>query len=489
MTGLADHANVRMERIDANRWRIPRDQRSDMRVDGIIYASETLIEEVRSGGGPTQVANVASLPGIVGASLAMPDIHWGYGFCIGGVAATDIDEGGVVSPGGVGYDINCGVRLLRSDIASSDVRDRMKELVNQLFRDIPAGVGVGGDFTFQAEKLKEILAGGSRYLLQQGLATEDDLEVTESRGCLEQADADAVSDKAVKRGLDQCGTLGAGNHFLELQVVEEVFDAEAAGVMGLREGNLAVMIHSGSRGLGHQVCQDALKSLRSAPGKYGISLPDRQLVCAPVDSPEGKQYLAAMSAAANFAWSNRQLLATQVRRSLSRYLGQSPEQLGLDQVYDVAHNIAKIEIHQVDGRSRSLCVHRKGATRCLPAGHDDLPWRYRDIGQPVLIPGDMGTGSYVLVGRQGAADQTFASACHGAGRVMSRKEAIRQAKGRQIDRELAERGVVARARGRHGLAEEQPEAYKSVAEVVSCVESAGLASPVVRLRPIGVVKG
>jgi tRNA-splicing ligase RtcB (3'-phosphate/5'-hydroxy nucleic acid ligase) len=479
----------RLEQLDATRWRIPKDSRADMRVDGIIYAGEDLIGEVLTGGGAEQVANVATLPGIVSASLAMPDIHWGYGFCIGGVAATDVDAGGVVSPGGVGYDINCGVRLMRSDLPAHDAQKRMKALVDQLFRDIPAGVGVSGPNKFSTSELNRVLGEGVAYLVERGLATPDDMKATESRGCLAGADPDAVSPEAKRRGADQCGTLGAGNHFVEVQRVEAIYDPAAAEAMGLTVGLTTFMIHTGSRGLGHQVCGDSIKQLRSAPQRYGIRLPDRQLVCAPVESPEGQRYLGAMRSAANFAWCNRQLLATQLRHTLSRFFGGSPEGLGLRQVYDVAHNIAKIETHEVAGRATRLCVHRKGATRAFPAGHPELPEAYRATGQPVLIPGDMGTASYVLAAEPGAMEQSFGSACHGAGRVLSRKEAIRRAQGRRIEKELASVGVIARARGRTGLAEEQPSAYKDIDAVVECVAAAGLARKVARLRPMGVIKG
>ena len=478
-----------IEQIDANRWRIPKSFRPDMRVDGIIYASQELISEVIAGGGCDQVANVATLPGIVSASLAMPDIHWGYGFPIGGVAATDVRQGGVISPGGVGYDINCGVRLLRSDLSAQDVRPRLKELTDQLFRDVPAGVGVGGPLELSHAEIAKVLAGGSRYLASRGLASDQDVAATESGGCLDDADPDAVSKEAYQRGSDQCGTLGSGNHFAEVQVVDEVFDRQAAQVLGLSEGKVTVMIHCGSRGLGHQVCEDYIRTLRGAPARYGITLPDRQLVCAPVDSPEGRQYLGAMRAAANFAWANRQLLANLIRETLARFFGQSVQSLGLQQVYDVAHNVAKIETHVVEGASRTVCVHRKGATRAFPPGHPDLAPAYRDIGQPVLIPGDMGRASYVLVGTVGAMEQTFGSTCHGAGRVLSRQAAIARARGRRIDQELAAVGVIARARSREGLAEEQPEAYKDVEAVVECVQQAGLSRKVARLRPMGVVKG
>jgi tRNA-splicing ligase RtcB len=479
----------RIERLDDNRWRIPREQQPGMQVDGVIYATRRLIDDVVAGGGPAQVANVATLPGIVGASLAMPDIHWGYGFCIGGVAATDVSAGGVVSPGGVGYDINCGVRLLRSDIEVDELRPRIGELVDALFAEIPVGVGVGGALRLSRKELRQLLARGAPALLSRGLAEAEDLERTESGGCLEGADPDLVSDAALKRGNDQCGTLGSGNHFVELQVVDEVFDDEAARVMGLDPGRLAVMIHSGSRGLGHQVCQDNLKALQSAPRRYGYELPDRQLVCAPVQSEEGQRYLAAMQAAANFAWCNRQVLASLARRALERFFNESSGALGMRQVYDVAHNIAKLETHDVGGKRRRLCVHRKGATRAFAPGHPDLPEVYRDIGQPVLIPGDMGRASYVLLGTEQAMAQTFGSTCHGAGRVLSRKAAVKRAKGRRIADELAKQGVIARARSRDGLAEEQPEAYKDVEDVIECVSSSGISRKVARLRPLGVIKG
>jgi len=486
---MANRSELRVEQVDECRWRIPKESRPDMRVDGLIYASEKLMAHVLGEQALEQVANVATLPGIVGASLAMPDIHWGYGFCIGGVAAMDVEAGGVVSPGGVGYDINCGVRLLRSELTEKDVHPRLKELVDQLFRDVPCGVGVGGPFKFRQQELAKVCQRGSGYLAEIGLAEADDLEATEAGGCLEGADPDAVSQTSWRRGEDQCGTLGAGNHFVEVQVVEEVFDEPAAEAMGLAQGMVTVMIHSGSRGFGYQVCDDAIKALRKAPAKFGIELPDRQLVCAPVDSQEGRRYLGAMRAAANYAWANRQLLARLARKALAHHFRASEKSLGLRQVYDVAHNIAKIETHQVEGRPRRLCVHRKGATRAFGPGHPELPERYLAVGQPVLIPGDMGTASYVLVGTEKAMTESFGSTCHGAGRVMSRKAAIRAASGRRIDKELAQAGIFARARGRTGLAEEQPDAYKDVAEVVETVHLAGLSRKVARMRPLGVIKG
>ncbi|MFW6146214.1 MAG: RtcB family protein [Planctomycetota bacterium] len=478
-----------VERIDATRWRIPRSYRDDMRVDGIVFASERLMADIRHDPALEQVANVATLPGIVGASLAMPDIHWGYGFCIGGVAATDIDHGGVVSPGGVGYDINCGVRLLRTNLTADEVRPRLKELIDQLFRDVPAGVGVGGPFTFDHDTLVELLARGTPALAERGLARQADLDATEAGGCMGEANPDAVSDTAYKRGRDQCGTLGSGNHFMEVQRVDRIVDPDAADALGVSEGGVTVMIHSGSRGLGYQVCDDALRRLRNVPAKYGYTLPDRQLVCAPVDSPEGREYLGAMRAAANFAWCNRQLLATQARATFERFFVASADALDMRQIYDVAHNVAKVETHTVGGQRRRLCVHRKGATRAFGPNHPELPEAYRDLGQPVIIPGDMGTASYLLLGTATAMEQSWGSTCHGAGRMLSRKAAVRAAQGRRIDQELRARGIFARARGRRGLAEEQSAAYKDIDAVIDVVRDAGLSRVVARLTPMGVVKG
>lgn len=478
-----------LEQISPTCWRIPKSYKPGMRVDGLIYANEELIESIRRDPAPEQVANVAFLPGIQVASLAMPDIHWGYGFCIGGVCATDPAEGGVISPGGVGYDINCGVRLVRSNLHFSDVQPRLRELVEELFRQVPTGVGRSGKYHFDRAQLRRMMAEGPAYLIGRGLATAGDLDHTEGHGRLDGAEPDNVSERALERGADQCGTLGSGNHFLEVQVVDAVFDAEAAAAMGLAQDMVCVMIHSGSRGLGYQVCDDALRELRRAPEKYGIALPDRQLVCAPVESPEGRRYLGAMRAAANYAWCNRQLLMWQAREVFQTVLGRCWQDLQMNLVYDVAHNIAKFERHTVAGRAKQLWVHRKGATRAFPPGHPEVPDMYRRIGQPVIIPGDMGRASWVLAGQGGSMEQTFGSACHGAGRVLSRTKAVAQAQGRRIDQELAARGVVARARSWKGLAEEQPAAYKDVDLVVEVVHQAGLAKKVARLRPIGVIKG
>jgi tRNA-splicing ligase RtcB len=478
-----------LERLDACRWRIPRSYKPGMRVDGIIFADDTLIASIRNDKSPEQVANVACLPGIVHASLAMPDIHWGYGFPIGGVAATDPEQGGVISPGGVGYDINCGVRLIRTDLTLPEVQPRIEPLVNQLFDTVPCGVGRGGRIKFDRRELHRIMAEGSRFVVEAGFGWEEDLAHTEAGGCVEGAKPDFVSPHAFERGADQCGTLGSGNHFMEVQVVDQIVDPQAAEAFGLRPGQITLMIHSGSRGLGYQVCEDALKDLRDVPHKYGIELPDRQLVCAPVHSPEGQRYLGAMRAAANYAWANRQIMTHLAREVFSSFFRKPPELLGMHLVYDVAHNIAKLEPYEVDGKQRMLCVHRKGATRAFPAGHPEVPLAYRQVGQPVLVPGDMGRSSWLLVGQAGAMNTTFGSCCHGAGRVMSRSAAIRASKGRSIEKELRARGVVAKARGRTGLAEEQPEAYKDVSQVSDAVHAAGLARKVARLRPIGVIKG
>jgi tRNA-splicing ligase RtcB len=478
-----------LEQVDACCWRIPKSYKQGMRVDGLIFASAALLPQIANDQAPEQVANVAFLPGIQVASLAMPDIHWGYGFCIGGVCATDPDEGGVISPGGVGYDINCGVRLVRSNLFYRDVKPHLRELVDDLFRNVPTGVGRSGRYKFDKKELGHLLAQGPRYLLGRGLGTPGDIEHTEAEGRLDGADPAAVSDHAHTRGAEQCGTLGSGNHFLEVQVVDHVFDLEAAAAMGLEKDMVCVMIHSGSRGLGYQVCDDALAWFRKTPGKYGIELPDRQLACAPVDSPEGQRYIAAMRAAANFAWCNRQLLMQQAREVFASVFGRPWQELQMNLVYDVCHNIAKFEEHTVGGRRKRLWVHRKGATRAFPPGHPEVPARYRKVGQPVIIPGDMGRASWVLVGQPGSMERTFGTTCHGAGRAMSRTAAVKDAAGRRIDKELEARGVIARAQSRKGLAEEQPRAYKNVDDVVEVVDRAGLSRKVARMRPIGVIKG
>jgi tRNA-splicing ligase RtcB (3'-phosphate/5'-hydroxy nucleic acid ligase) len=479
----------RIEPLDEVSWRIPKSVDSSMRVDGLLFLDRPLLEKAIDDNGLQQVVNVASLPGIQKASLAMPDIHWGYGFPIGGVAATDPAEGGVISPGGVGYDINCGVRLLRSRLTADEVRPDLETLMTRLHRGVPSGVGQRGPYKFAGADMERLLGRGVQFLHELGFATDDDLLCCESGGQLDGAIPDYLTSRARERGEKQCGTLGAGNHFLELGRVERIEEPEAARVMGLSLGQLTVMIHSGSRGLGHQVCDDTLKDFRTTAAKYKISLPDRQLACAPIESDEGRRYFGAMCSAANFAWANRQLLTHQVREVFADWAGAPWESLGLELVYDVAHNIAKMEKHSIDGHKKTVCVHRKGATRAFEAGHGELPECYQGIGQPVIIPGDMGRGSWVLVAGPEAARRTFGSCCHGAGRVMSRTKAIREARGRNIDRELAAEGVIARCRSWKGLAEEQPGAYKDVDQVVDLVRRAGLAKPVARIRPIGVVKG
>jgi len=461
-----------------------------MRVPGRVYADERLVRDIRKDNGTLQVANVAYLPGIVGYSLAMPDIHWGYGFPIGGVAATDPDEDGVISPGGVGYDINCGVRLIGSTVPREDVVDRVPELVNAMFRDVPSGVGSSGAIgKLSAKDVEAVMRDGAAWAVEHGYGNATDLEHTEESGRLATADPAAVGKRAVERGRDQLGTLGSGNHFLEIGFVDEIYDAEAATAFGLAQGTMTLMVHSGSRGLGYQVCDDSLDAMQRAVEKYGIGLPDRQLACAPLRSPEGERYLAGMACAANYAWANRQILMTLARRAVVKVLGSTEPALGLRLVYDVCHNIAKMERHTVAGRERTVCVHRKGATRAFPGRHVDVPSRYRAVGQPVLIPGDMGTESFVCAGTDRAMAETFGSSCHGAGRVMSRSRAKKEARGRDIRAELAERGVCVAATGKGTLAEEMPMAYKDVASVVDVVDRAGLATKVARMRPLGVVKG
>ena len=474
--------------IDDWRWRIER--RGAMRVEGLIFADARLMQDIRADEAITQVANVACLPGIVGHSIGMPDIHWGYGFPIGGVAAFDPNDGGVVSPGGVGYDINCGVRLLRSNLQADAVRPSLARLMDRLLRDIPAGVGAGYErFKLSDADVRSVLEHGAGWAVKHGYGTEGDLERIEAGGALAGADPARVSARAVERGRDQLGTVGSGNHFIEVGHVDEVYDAAVAERLGLTHGTVTVFIHSGSRGLGYQVCDDSLQAMIRAAARYGITLPDRQLACAPLDSPEAKAYLGAMNAAANFAFANRQMMAYRVREAFADVLGSPWPELGLTLVYDVAHNIAKFEEHAVDGGKRRLCVHRKGATRAFPPKHPDVTPAYRDIGQPVLIPGDMGRYSYVLVGTERAYRETFGSTCHGAGRRMSRKKAKKAAGDRDLRAEFRAQGIEVRASSYATVAEELPEAYKDVADVVDVVHHAGIGRKVVRLRPMGVLKG
>lgn len=478
-----------LQKIDDWRFRIPRDYKPGMRVEGVIYASERMIRAIRKDQAPEQVANVAFLPGIVGKSLAMPDIHWGYGFPIGGVAATALDEDGVISPGGVGFDINCGVRVVKTNLTKDEVLPRLEKLLSVLFRNIPSGVGSEGKLSFSPAELRKVMTQGAQYVISRGFGWPEDKDHIEEGGAMEGADPDAVSDKAIERGKDQLGTLGSGNHFLEIEVVERIFRPDIAEVFGLFEGQVIIMVHTGSRGFGHQICTDYLQKMQHAMNRYGIKVPDRQLACAPIASPEGRGYFAAMVSAANFAWANRQLITHWIRESFEEVFGKSARALGMEVLYDVAHNIAKIEEHEVDGKRRKLCVHRKGATRAFAAGHPAVPERFRSVGQPVLIPGDMGTGSYILVGTELAMRETFGSTCHGAGRVMSRSEADRTSRGRDIAAELEKRGILVMAESKATLREEIPEAYKDVGEVVEVVEQAGISKKVAYARPLGVIKG
>jgi tRNA-splicing ligase RtcB (3'-phosphate/5'-hydroxy nucleic acid ligase) len=486
--GKSSAGALRIEQLDDYRWRIPR--QGPMRVEGLIYADRTLMEDIRGDEAVNQVANVACLPGIVGRSIGMPDIHWGYGFAIGGVAAFDPDAGGVVSPGGVGYDINCGVRLLRSSLPVDEARPQLAALMNQIMRDVPAGVGshYKGAGLSDADVMA-VLVDGAAWAVEHGFATPADLAHTEAGGTLPGADPDRVSARAIERGRGQLGTVGSGNHFIEVGYVDEIYEPHAAKLFGLEAGTLTVLIHSGSRGLGYQVCDDYLEAMQHAAKRYGIELPDRQLACAPLTSPEAEAYLGAMSAAANYAFTNRQMMAFRVREAFGRIFGRPWPELGLELVYDVAHNIAKWEDHEVDGTRRRLCVHRKGATRAFPAGHPELPEVYRDVGQPVLIPGDMGRYSFVLVGTEAAYRETFGSSCHGAGRRMSRTKAKKSVRGRNLRDEFAQRGIEVRASSFATIAEEVPEAYKDVAEVVEVVHNAGIGRKVARLKPLGVLKG
>jgi tRNA-splicing ligase RtcB (3'-phosphate/5'-hydroxy nucleic acid ligase) len=481
---------MELERVEPFVWRVPEGAVPGMRVPGIVFATEEMAANAVEDRAVEQVANVATLPGIVTASYAMPDIHWGYGFPIGGVAATDPQDDGVVSPGGVGFDIACGVRLLRSDLEwERDVREHMDALVHTLGQRVPRGVGTKGRMRLSREDVIRVLREGVRFPLSRGVGWEEDAELCEDGGVLEGARPEHLSDRALERGAPQLGSLGAGNHFLEVQVVEEIFDDRAADAMGLFAGQVCVMLHSGSRGLGHQTCTDFLREVDALTSSLAIEVPDRQLACAPLGHDVAERYLGAMFAAANFARANRHLLTDGVREGFESVFARSARDLGLFLVYDVAHNLAKMEEHEVGGRRRSLCVHRKGATRSFGPGHPELPARYREIGQPVIIPGSMGTASYVLVGTEEAGSRSFASTCHGAGRAMSRTKAKKVMTAAELRNSLDERGITVAASQWRLLAEEAPYAYKDVSQVVDACEGAGLSRKVARLRPVGVVKG
>lgn len=486
---MATEWNGPLEKLDPFRYEIPRSYKPQMRTSGLIFIDERLMAQLRQDHAPEQVANVATMPGIVGKALAMPDIHWGYGFPIGGVAAFDHDEG-VISPGGIGYDINCGVRLLRTNLTEADVRPHIRALTDACFANVPSGVGEGGIAKVSRQELARLTTEGVAWSVEKGYAWTEDPDRIEARGHLSEADFSKVSDRAITRGKDQVGSLGAGNHFVEIQKVDRVVDARAAEVLEIGEpGTVCVMIHTGSRGFGHQIATDYIESCERVVKREKIELPDLQLACAPLHSKEGQDYWRAMCAGANFAWNNRQLITFGVRNAFAKVLGRSAEDLGMSIVYDVCHNIGKVEEHTVDGSRRKVVVHRKGATRAFPPGHPETPAEYREVGQPVLIPGDMGTYSFVLVGQPGAMKESFGSSCHGAGRQMSRKAATRTYDAGEVVKSLDKRGIYLRAASRAGIVEEAPGAYKNVEDVVRVAEGAGLTRIVARMVPLGVVKG
>ena len=474
---------TRFRKLDDFRWELPR--AGAMRVPGLVYATERMLPKFEAEKVADQIANVACLPGIVRSSMAMPDAHWGYGMPVGGVAATSVEDG-VISPGAVGYDISCGVRLLRTDLKAAEVKAALPKLMDALFAAVPSGVGAEGPVRLGKEELRKVFLKGARWAVDKGYGERGDLECVEDGGALVEADPQRPSPRAVERGQNQLGTLGSGNHFLELQEVDEIYEPGTAAMFGLFPGQLVLLIHTGSRGCGYQICDDFLRSMQSTARKYGISLPDRQLCCAPFTSPEGQAYFGAMCSAANFARANRQVITHLARQALTRVLGRD---LGLRVVTDVSHNLCQVEEHEVDGRLRRLCVHRKGATRAFPAGRPEVPEAYRAVGQPVLVPGSMGTASYVLVGTEAAMRETWGTTAHGAGRMMSRTQALKQVGGRELLNQLKGRGIEVRTDSLRGLAEEAPVAYKDVSEVVAACHGSGISRRVARMRPVGVVKG
>jgi len=486
-----------IKKVDDCRFRIESDYRSDamkkvdlrMRVPGLIYADQRMFDQIVKDNSPDQVANVATLPGIVGFSFAMPDIHHGYGFAIGGVAAFDADEG-IISPGGVGYDINCGVRLIRSALDYDDIKAQVKPLIDAMFRNIPSGVGVGGKRKLSRAEVDQVLVRGAEWAVSEGYGWKSDLETTEENGAIKGGDASVVSENAKKRGAPQLGSLGAGNHFLEIQRVDEIYDSVAAAAYGITHvGQVTIMIHTGSRGCGHQICTDYLDTMRRANHKYHIPLVDRELSCAPASSEEAQQYFTAMKCGANYAWANRQMITHWVRESFEQVLDEDAHRLGLSQVYDIAHNMAKLEEHEYEGRARRVYVHRKGATRAFGPGHLAVPQQYRSVGQPVIIPGDMGSASFLLMGTAKAMRETFGSTCHGAGRKMSRTAANKMFRADQVRAKLQEQGIYLRAASRRGVSEEAPGVYKDIDDVVEIAHNSGIALKVARMRPMGVVKG
>jgi len=475
-----------IEKINEYKWLIPR--KEDMRVPGVLYISEKLLDKALSDNAPLQVINVAKLRGIIKYSLAMPDVHWGYGAPIGGVGAFDAEKG-VIVPGFVGYDINCGVRLIKTNLTVKDVKDKLSDLVNMLFTNIPSGVGSEGNLSLKRKDLEKVVVEGALWTIKNGFGTKEDIECIEDYGTKKGANPDVISNRAYERGTSQLGTLGSGNHFLEIQQVIDIYDREIAEKFGIFQGQITIMVHSGSRGFGYQICEDYLDRFGKVAADYGIKLPDRQLACAPTNSKEGKHYFQAMSAAANYAFVNRQLITHWIRETFAQVLKTPWEKLEMYTVYDVAHNICNLEKHNVDGMERWLYVHRKGATRAFPKGHPALPERYKDTGQPVIIPGTMGTCSYILVGTEKAMEETWGSTCHGAGRAMSRHQAIKESRNRDISDELARKGIMAKGVSRKGLAEEMPEAYKDIDEVIKVVEGAGLSKKVAQMAPLAVIKG
>jgi tRNA-splicing ligase RtcB len=480
---------ISLKKVDNCKWEIEKDESRGMRVPGIIYADDEIMKGIRNDDSLKQVVNVSTLPGIMKASLAMPDIHLGYGFPIGGVAAFNF-ENGVISPGGVGYDINCGVRLIRTNFEEKDIRPRIKEVIDTIFNNVPSGVGREGKLKLGWEKVENILSEGVKYAVSQGYGWDSDLERIEEEGHVKFADRSKVSRKARERGFSQLGSLGAGNHFLEIQVVDRIFDAEVARKFGIeKEGQVTVMVHTGSRGFGHQVATDYIEVMEDAMIKYGIKVPDKQLASAPIKSKEAENYIGAMGAAANFGFSNREIITHWIRESFEKVTGERAEDAGMEIVYDVAHNIAKMEKHYVDGVKMDVVVHRKGATRAFPAGREEIVGKYRETGHPVIIPGTMGTASYVLVGTPKSLEETFGSTCHGSGRVMSRSKAVRDYTDQWVRNDMDRKGIYVRAATKYVLQEEVPYAYKDVDEVANSVKCAGISDIVARLRPIGVMKG
>ncbi|HOM26426.1 MAG TPA: RtcB family protein [bacterium] len=477
---------LKIEKINEYKWMIPKV--GEMRVPGIIFISEKLLKKAIEDKAIEQVANVAKLPGIVKYSLAMPDVHWGYGAPIGGVGAFN-EETGVIVPGFVGYDINCGVRLIRTDLTRKDIENKLKELDDGLFYNVPSGVGSTGKLRLKRKELEELVVKGAKWAIEKGFGKREDLENIEEYGCLEGANPDVISDRAYERGLEQSGTLGSGNHFLEIQEVIHIYDGKIAEKFGLFNGQITIMVHTGSRGFGYQICDDYLDMFGKVVHKYGIKLPDRQLACAPASSPEGQKYFKAMKAAANYAFANRQMIYYWICETFEKILKIPAEKLYIETVYDVAHNICKFETHTVNGNKKRVYVHRKGATRAFPKNHPEIPEKYKDVGQPVIIPGTMGTASYVLIGTEKAMEETFGSTCHGAGRMMSRSQAIKEAKGRSISKELLEKGIIPKAVSEKGLAEEMPGAYKDVDEVIKVVEGVGISKKVAKMIPLAVIKG